>query len=95
MSPDGRYVSLVYASANQPVTLHLLDVRRGSSRVTTVQVDRTLHGASFAWSPDSDYLFVAGVSGILWVIEPATAKVSAFPLRLPPVRQLAVKAGQR
>ena len=95
MSPDGRYVSVVYASANQPVTLHLLDVRRGSSRVTTVQVDRTLHGASFAWSPDSDYLLVAGVNGILWVIEPATAAVSEFPVRLPPVRQLAVTAAQR
>lgn len=95
MSPDGRYVSVVYASANQPVTLHLLDVRRGSSSVTTVQVDRTLHGASFAWSPDSDYLFVAGVNGILWVIEPATAAVSEFPVRLPPVRHLAVTAAQR
>jgi hypothetical protein len=95
MSPDGRYVSVVYASASQPVTLHLLDVRRGSSRVTTVQVDRTIHGASFAWSPDSDYLFVAGVNGILWVIEPATAAVSEFPARLPPVRHLAVTAAQR
>jgi hypothetical protein len=95
MSPDGRYVSVVYASATQPVTLHLLDVRRGSSRVTTVQVDRTIHGASFAWSPDSDYLFVAGVNGILWVIEPATAAVSEFPARLPPVRHLAVTPAQR
>jgi hypothetical protein len=95
MSPNGRYVSVVYASATHPVTLHLLDVRRGSSRVTTVQVDRTIHSASFAWSPDSDYLFVAGVNGILWVIEPATAAVSEFPVRLPPVRHLAVTPAQR
>jgi len=94
-SPDGQYLAVVFAAVHHPVALHLLDLRRGHDRLTTGQVDQTLHEGSFAWSPDSDYLFVAGVKGRLWVINPATAAVSEFPARLPPVRQLAARPVSR
>ena len=94
-SPDGQYLAVVYAAVHHPVALHLLDLRRGHDRLTTVQVDQTLHEGSFAWSPDSDYLFVAGVKGRLWVIKPATGAVSEFPATLPPVRELAARPAAR
>jgi dipeptidyl aminopeptidase/acylaminoacyl peptidase len=94
-SPDGQYLAVVYAAAHHPIALHLLDLRRGHDRLTTVQVDQTLHEGSAAWSPDSDYLFVAGVKGRLWVINSATGVVSEFPARLPPVRQLAARPVSR
>jgi hypothetical protein len=90
-SPDGEYVAVVYAVAHHPLALHVLDLQRGHDRLTTVGVDQTLHEGSLAWSPDSDYLFVAGVNGRLWVIKPATVAVSELPVRLPPVRQLATR----
>jgi hypothetical protein len=94
-SPDGQYLAVVYAAVHHPVALHLLDLRRGHDRLTTVQVDQTLHEGSFAWSPDRDYLFVAGVKGRLWVIKPATGAVSEFPATLPPVRELAARPATR
>jgi hypothetical protein len=95
MSSDGQYVAVIYASAHDPVSLHVLDLQRGLDRLTTVQVDQTLQEGSLAWSPDSDYLFVAGVKGRLWVIKPATGAVSEFPVRLPPIRQLAARPVSR
>jgi hypothetical protein len=90
-SPDGHYLAMVYAAAHHPLALHVLDLQRGRDRLTTLGVDQTLHDGSMAWSPDSDYLFVAGVKGRLWVITPATGAVAEFPARLPPVRQLAAR----
>lgn len=95
MSPDGAYAAVVFASAHHPLTLHLLDLRGGRDQLTTVQVDQTLHEGSLVWSPDSDYLFVAGLQGRLWVIKPATGAVSEFPVRLPPVRELAARPVSR
>ena len=94
-SPDGQYVAVVYAVAHHPLALHVLDLQRGHDRLTTAAVDQTLHEGSLAWSPDSDYLFVAGVKGRLWVIKPATGAVSEFPATLPPVRQLAARPVSR
>lgn len=94
-SPDGQYLAVVYAAAHHPLALHVLDLQLGHDQLTTVKVDQTLHEGSLAWSPDSDYLFVAGVEGRLWVIKPATGAVSEFPARLPPVRQLAARPVSR
>jgi hypothetical protein len=94
-SPDGQYLAVVYAAAQHPLALHVLDLQRGHDRLTTVGVDQTLQEGSLAWSPDSDYLFVAGVKGRLWVIKPATGAVSEFPVRLPPVRLLAARPVSR
>ena len=94
-SPDGQYLAVAYATGHHPIALHLLDLRHGHDRLTAVHVDQTLHEGSFAWSPDCDYLFVAGVKGRLWVINPATGAVSEFPARLPPVRQLAARPVSR
>jgi hypothetical protein len=94
-SPDGHYLAVVYAVAHHPLALHVLDLQHGHDRVTTVAVDQTLREGSLAWSPDSDFLLVAGVKGRLWVINPDSAVVSAFPVRLPAVRQLAVRPAIR
>ena len=94
-SPNDQYLAVIYAVAHHPLALHVLDLQRGHDQLTTVGVDKTLHDGSLAWSPDSDYLFLAGVKGRLWVIKPATGAVSEFPVELPAVRQLAARPTPR
>jgi len=91
LSPDGRWAALVATVNGQPLALHLLDLKRGTDRATTIQVNSQLQEGALAWSPDSAHLFVAGLAGRLWVLDPQTGRVSGVPGRLPPARQLTVK----
>jgi hypothetical protein len=88
ISPDGSTAAV----AGQ-ATLHLLDLKRGTDHRLAVPIDE---GAAFdnetaAWSPESRWLFVAGPSGKLLVIDTHTDRVHHLGPALPPITQVAVR----
>jgi hypothetical protein len=88
ISPDGSTAAV----AGQ-ATLHLLDLKRGTDHRLAVPIDQ---GAAFdnetvAWSPESRWLFVAGLKGKLLVVDTHTHRVHHLGLALPPITQVAVR----
>jgi hypothetical protein len=88
ISPDGSTAAV----AGQ-ATLHLLDLKRGTDHWLAVPIDQ---GAAFdnetvAWSPESRWLFVAGLKGKLLVVDTHTHRVHHLGLALPPITQVAVR----
>jgi hypothetical protein len=78
-------------------TLHLLDLKRGTDHRLAVPIDQ---GAAFdnetvAWSPESRWLFVAGLKGKLLVVDTHTNRVHHLGLALPPITQVAVRRNAR
>lgn len=90
VSPDGRYAALLYRLATTPLTLHLLDLDRGTDRPIQAAFGPSLEEGALAWSPDGTYLFALGGGGRLTVVHCATARNVGLPISLPPLRQLAV-----
>jgi len=93
VSPDGRYVALLYRLATTPLTLHLLDLERGIGRPIEAAFGPLLEEGALAWSPDGAYLFALGGGGRLTVVHCATSRNVRLPISLPPLRQLAVATG--
>jgi hypothetical protein len=92
-APDGQLAAVPVYGRGTGVTVQLVSLRTGVS----TQVDARLApspGYQFmAWSPDSRWLFAAGADGKLVVIDARTGRVASLGVPLPPLTQVAVRAG--
>jgi hypothetical protein len=94
ISPDGSTAALLRGGAADPITVHLLNLNSGTDRAVPVHADRGLFApGNMAWSPDSRWLFVIAVNGKLVAVSASTGAVRGIGTALPPVIQLAVRAG--
>ena len=95
ISPDGSTAALFLAGHAGRITLHLLSLNSGADRAVPVNADRhSLSSGSLAWSPDSQWLFAAAAHGKLLAVSVSTGRARGLGAALPPVSQLAVRAGQ-
>ncbi len=94
ISPDGSTAALFLYGARGQITLHLVSLKTGISRGVPVNADRqSLNVSSMAWSPDSKWLFAVAAHGKLVAVRASTGRVRGLGAALPPVSQLAIRAG--
>jgi hypothetical protein len=94
ISPDGSTAALLRAGAGGTITVHLLSLDSGTDRAVPVHADReSFAPGNMAWSPDSQWLFVIAAHGNLVAVNASTGAVRGLGTALPPVSQLAVRAG--
>lgn len=94
VSPDGT-VAAVMREDTTGRELHLLDLGSGvdhtaglrGSQAAPVAADQAM-----VWSPDSRWLFMADVTGTVFVVDPRTNGSRALSAPLPPITQLAFRA---
>jgi Tol biopolymer transport system component len=100
ISPDGSTAAVAENGPNGVLTVHLIDLRTGSSRDLNVVLGGSSTDLSFggdaseqsmAWSPDGRWLFVAASRGQLVVVSAPTGEVQSLGIRLPAVDQVAVR----
>jgi hypothetical protein len=94
ISPDGSTAALLRGGASGPITVHLLSLDSGTDRAVPVHADReSFAPGNMAWSPDSQWLFVIAAHGNLVAVTASTGAVRGLGTALPPVSQLAIRAG--
>jgi hypothetical protein len=77
ISPDGNTAAVLESPSGAAPTIHLVDLRTGKDRDTNASVDISLGfgQGTFVWSPDDQWLFVAGSGQRLQAIEVAANRV--------------------
>lgn len=91
-SPDGRYAAVPSEGGMTP-TLRLVNLGTGASVEISLRISPSPGYEDMAWSPDSRWLFVSTADGKLMAVNAATGKASSLGVPLPPVTQVAVRAG--
>jgi hypothetical protein len=94
ISPDGRTAALVGIDSSGTGAVHLLDLNTGQDTATQVSIDQDEADdeATFAWSPDSRWLFSIDGGGVS-VINRSTAQRQVLLPGLDQLTQLAFRAG--
>ena len=94
ISPDGSFAAIFRSHPAGPATLDLINLRSGADLPVAVPLGAASLGAqTLAWSPDSRWLFVAAADGKLLAVRAGTGQVSGLGIALPPITQVAVRAG--
>ncbi len=100
IAPDGSTAAVPEEGRGQATTLHLINLRTGSTRDlgvrlglpgTSLPFGTSPSEDSMAWSPDSRWLFAATVTGKLVVIDTRSDQIQSLPVQLPPVQQVAIR----
>jgi Tol biopolymer transport system component len=91
ISPDGRSAALVLGS-DSGLQLHLLDLRSGTDRTLDLKLPDQLDDSSMVWTPDGRWLFVAGASGYLSVVDVGSGGIRGLDVDLPELTQLAFRS---
>jgi hypothetical protein len=94
-SPDGRVAAVVRRGHGHRWLVHLIDLVTGADRVLAGRVMEPFgpNPATLAWSPDGRWLFAVTADGVLVAFDPRTGQPFLLGVALPPVTQLAVRAG--
>lgn len=90
ISPDGSTAALLRVDGS----VHLLDLVSGvdhSARVS-LDPDGAFLDNRFVWSPDSQWLFLAGPVGAVSIIDRHTMRATTLGVSLPPIQQLAFRS---
>jgi hypothetical protein len=90
-APDGSLAAVPVDNGAQ-VNLYLLNLSTGAERLVNVAMPPTPGYQSMAWSPNSQWLFVAAAGGRLMAIDARTGTATGLGIRLPAVTQVAVRA---
>lgn len=92
ISPDGATAVIFRVSAAGLTTLHLVSLVDGTDRAVPVRPDpASFDLGAVAWSPDSQWLFMAAVHGNMVAVSASTGRVRGLGVTLPPVSQLTVR----
>jgi hypothetical protein len=90
VAPDGSSAA-VLEPVHGHLTLLLLNLSTGASRVLAVQPNQSGAQETLAWSPDSSWLFVAAAGGRLVAVNARTGQVTGVAIQLPYVSQVVVR----
>lgn len=91
VSPDGTKVALALRAAQDPPSLHVIDLRSGADQTYNVAVS-AFDGSALVWSPDSAWLIVAEGNGRLDAMSANGSEGVRLDLGLPPMTQVTVRA---
>lgn len=91
ISPDGSAAAIVDAGTVPP-TIRLIDLRTGADSRIAVPFSYYAANQSMAWSPDSQWLFLAD-NGRLLAVNAGTGRATGLGIRLPEITQVAVRPG--
>lgn len=93
ISPDGRTAALPRYDGISPSAIHLLDLHTGAETPVEVvlRTEGFPVGPTWAWSPDSRWLFVTDAAGRVVVVNRGTGRATPLGARLVPVAQLAIR----
>jgi hypothetical protein len=92
ISPDGATAALTDPATG---TVHLVTLADGADLAVEVSVDIRVADGTYAWSPDSRWLFVADRYGDLAAVERRSGRIRHFGTVLPELSQLAVRPAPR
>jgi len=92
LSPDGTLAAMAGPTDETGLAaLHLIDLRSGADHQSTIMVDTNSGvGYGWAWSPDSQWLFVADAAGIIRAVN-RNGQAHLLDTHLPAIEQLAVR----
>ncbi len=91
IAPDGSAAAVVETHGSGRARLDLINLSSGAIREIRTPVTSAISSQMLAWSPDSQWLFVANASGNLVAVSARTGQVQSLGVRLPPVSQLTVR----
>ena len=93
-------VARLSAATGEQLTVHLVNLRTGSTRDLNVpvgmagsdlEVGGNANENAMVWSPDGRWLFVAATGGKLVVVDTRTGRIESLGGRLPAVDQVAIR----
>src|SRR5215468_2200807 len=92
LSPDGTLAAMAGPTDETGLAaLHLIDLRSGADHKSTIMVDTNSGvGYGWAWSPDSQWLFVADAAGNIRAVN-RKGQAHLLDTHLPAIEQLAVR----
>jgi len=92
LSPDGTLAAMAGPTDETGLAaLHLIDLRSGADHKSTIMVDTNSGvGYGWAWSPDSQWLFVADAAGNIRAVN-RNGRAHLLDTHLPAIEQLAVR----
>jgi len=93
VAPDGSTAAVIETRGNGAAQLDLINLSSGVSTPISAPVTPAISSQMLAWSPDSQWLFVADANGKLLAVSARTRQVQSLGVRLPPISQLAVRGG--
>lgn len=90
ISPDGHWMA--FASGTDQPLVRLVDLRTGHQQVVSARIDGSVSGdQAIAWSPDSRWIFIAGLNGTVTAANASTGAERTLHLGLEEVQQVAVR----
>jgi hypothetical protein len=91
-APDGSTAALIVSGPGADKTsLELVSLSTGAVRPVRIPIRQGSSGASLAWSPDSQWLFVITASGGLAAVDAATGQVHELGFRLSGLSQIVIR----
>ncbi len=91
VSPDGSTAAVPVSDNYGDVTVRLINLDSGASHALAVRLAASPSNESMAWSPDSEWLFVAAGGGRLLAVNAHSLHVQSLGVTLPYVTQVAVR----
>jgi hypothetical protein len=91
VSPDGAYAAVTVTGGAPGVALALVDLHTGTASTLPITMGYFASSQTLAWSPDSKWLFVITATGGLAAVSPADRSVRSLGVRLPDLRQIAMR----
>jgi hypothetical protein len=91
ISPSGQTAALVSREPQGAFDLDLISLASGAARGVQVPVDSPSAADVVAWSPDSQWLFVAGADHRLYAVVAGTGEVRDLGVPLPPITSVVVR----
>jgi hypothetical protein len=92
ISPDGTTAALSQPDTAGGTSVHLVSLNTGADQQLAISTGQpSFIDAVLAWSPDSQWLFVADRRGQLIAVDAPTAHVHDLGVSLPAVSQLAIR----
>jgi hypothetical protein len=92
IAPDGRTAAMAEPGRGGRLTVHLIDLRTGTTKDLNVPLGADSRPQSMAWSPDNHWLFAAAAGGKLAAISVRTGQAAHLGGTLPAVSQVAIRA---
>lgn len=93
VSPDGSLAAVIVTSGVQRSALDLVNLSTGRTTTMPVSVSISSDSHALAWSPDSRWLFALAASGHLVAVRAGDGSVHTLGVRLPALRQIAMRGG--
>ena len=94
VSPDGSTAAVPVADNYGTITVHLINLTTGADHAVAVRMSGSPSNQSMAWSPDSNWLFVAASGGRLLAVNARNRHVQDLGVTLPYITQVAVRDAQ-